>query len=99
MGVLEPAIDEDVGCEGSFQFDLEYRRKGSKHWRLGGGGPLNFRRGNFSRRIVEKAKRITIEDETEYLPNGKVRVPELEFRIVQKQFVVKRRLIAERDLS
>jgi hypothetical protein len=99
MSALIPAIDEDVGVEGSFQYDLEFRRKGQKHWNLGGGGPLNFRRGKFSRRIVEKAKLITIEDETEYLPNGKVRVPELEFRIVQKEFVVKRALISERSLS
>ncbi len=99
MGILVPAIDEDVGEEGSFQFDLEYRRKGEKHWNLGGGGPLNFRRGNFSRRIVERAKRITIEDATEYLPNRKVRVPKLEFRVVQKQFLVKRKLISEKELS
>ncbi|MBD3260143.1 MAG: hypothetical protein GF334_00415 [Candidatus Altiarchaeales archaeon] len=99
MSKIVPAIDEDVGCEGSYRVDLEYRRKGQKRWQLGGGGPLTTRNGRVSKRMVERAKRLTVEDETIYRSDGKIVVPKLEFRIVQKQFLVKRRLISEKSLS
>lgn len=101
MGRIIPAVDEDMGEDGRAQFDLEFRPRGQKHrrWRLGGAGPLAVYRGKPSRKSIEEAKRITLEDETVYLANGKVRVPNLEFRVVEKIFVVKRRLVSEKELE
>ena len=98
MGKIIPAIDEDVRREGHLQFDLEFRFKGRRRWRLGWRGPLTVYRGRPTKKSVEAAKRMTVEGETAYLPGGKVRVPNLEFRIVQKTFVVRRRLVSERSL-
>jgi hypothetical protein len=101
MTKIIPAIDEDMGENGVPEFWLEFRPKGQKHrrWRLGGAGPLTVYRGKPTKVSIEEAKSITVDCETLYGPrhhSGKI--PNLEFRIVEKIFVVHRKLVSERSL-
>ena len=101
MSKIIPAIDEDMGEDGRPQFDLEYRPKGQRHrrWKLGGAGPLTVYRGKLARRSIEEAKKTTLEDETTYYPGKVPEVPDLEFRVVEKVFVVKRRLVSRKEMQ
>jgi len=101
MPKIEKPVDEDPELDpGEAQFDLEYRLQGEKRWWCSHGGPLDVRGGKPTKISIRREKKLTLEDLSVYGEDGviKFKEPKVEWRIVKKEFVVKRSLVSERSL-
>ena len=90
-----PAVDEDVGEKYMVQFDLEYREVGNKRWRMAAVN-LPMRKGKPTPRCVLNESNLLFWELTpEWFDGTKPKDPKVEFRVVKKEFVVNRTVVAE----